>query len=61
MSTTETGTLTQAEVVRKYNKDELIDLLRGEIELLLDEDDLRIIEKEKITGRDFLNITEEKL
>ena len=61
MSTTETGTFTQAEVVRKYNKDELIDLLRGEIELLLDEDNLRIIEKEKITGRDFLNITKEKL
>src|SRR5581483_9329244 len=40
---------------------ELIDFLRKEEDLVLDDDDLKIIEKEKITGRAFLKITEEKL
>ena len=35
--------------------------MRKEEDLVLDDDDLKIIEKEKITGRAFLKITEEKL
>src|SRR5581483_7568201 len=39
---------------------ELIDFLRKEEDLVLDDDDLKIIEKEKITGRAFLKTTKEE-
>src|SRR4051794_35742591 len=60
-TTEEKNAPTQAEVVRKYKTNELINFLRKEEDLVLDDDDLKIIEKEKITGRAFLKITEEKL
>jgi hypothetical protein len=60
-ATEEKNVPTQAEVVRKYKTKELIDFLSKEEDLELDDDDLKIIEKEKITGRAFLKITEEKL
>jgi hypothetical protein len=59
-ATEEKNAPTLAEVVRKYNKDELIEFLRREKDLELDEDDLEIIKKRKIAGRDFLKKTEEK-
>ena len=49
------------EVVRKYKTKELIDFLRKEENLELDDDDLNIIKKQKITGRAFLNTTKEEL
>ncbi|CAG8517783.1 6909_t:CDS:2 [Dentiscutata erythropus] len=52
---------TLAEMVRNYKTKELIEFLRKEEDLGLDEDDLEIIRKQKIMGRDFLKITEEKL
>src|SRR5436309_13212131 len=52
---------TLAEVVRKYKTSELINFLRKEEDLELDDDDLEIIRKQKVNGRDFLKITEEKL
>ena len=60
-ATEEKNAPTLAEVVRKYNKDELIEFLRKEKDLELDEDDLEIIKDQKIAGRDFLRKTEEKL
>jgi hypothetical protein len=50
------------EMVEKYNKNEFLDFLRNEmISLELDEDDLEIIRREKINGRRFLKVTEDKL
>ena len=40
---------------------ELIDFLRKEMDLKLSEMAIKILEKEEITGRAFLKITEEKL
>ncbi|CAG8753958.1 12406_t:CDS:2 [Gigaspora rosea] len=51
---------TITEVVRNYKTKELIDFLRKEKDLVLDDDDLKIIEKEKITGRAFLKTTKEE-
>src|SRR5204863_488156 len=59
-ATEEKNAPTQAEVVRKYKTNELINFLRKEEDLELDEDDLRIIKKEKITGRDFLKTTKDE-
>src|SRR2546429_5084236 len=60
-ATEEKNAPTLAEVVRKYKTSELINFLRKEEDLELDDDDLEIIRKQKVTGRDFLKITEEKL
>jgi hypothetical protein len=62
-STTVAGneTVSLADEIKKYDTDKLIDFLRGEKDLGLDDDDLEIIRKEKVNGRAFLNITEEKL
>ncbi|RHZ69343.1 hypothetical protein Glove_284g6 [Diversispora epigaea] len=49
------------EVVRKYNTEQLIVFFRGKEDLQLDDDDYAILRNEKITGRDFLIITEQKL
>jgi hypothetical protein len=50
---------TLAEVVRKLDTENLIEFLRGE-DLQLDEDDFKILRDEKIAGRDFLKLTEQK-
>src|SRR6266542_2998743 len=50
-----------ADEIKKYDTTKLVDLLRGEKDLGLNDDDLEIIRKEKVNGRAFLNITEEKL
>ncbi|CAG8708414.1 16414_t:CDS:2 [Dentiscutata erythropus] len=52
---------TLAEVIRNYKTKELIDFLRKEEDLVLDNDDLKIIKKEKITGCAFLKTTKEEL
>ena len=52
---------TLAEVVRKLNTERLIDFLKEQEDLQLDEDDFKILRDEKITGRAFLKLTEEKL
>ncbi|CAG8586122.1 1282_t:CDS:2 [Ambispora gerdemannii] len=46
-------------VVKKFKTNELIDFLRKE-DLELDEGDLEIIRKQKITGRAFLNMTKKE-
>ena len=60
-ATEEKNAPTQAEVVRKYKTKELIDFLRKEEDLELSGKVFEILEKEEITGRAFLKITEEKL
>src|SRR4051794_39773526 len=52
-------TLTLADEIKKYDTGALISFLQ-ERDLGLDLDDENIIRKEKITGRDFLKLTEEK-
>ena len=48
-----------SDVVKDFNTEELIDYL-GRKDLKLDEDDIKILRKEKIAGRSFLRLTEEK-
>ncbi|CAG8681568.1 8253_t:CDS:2, partial [Ambispora leptoticha] len=52
---------TLAELVRKYDTEKLIEFLKEQEDLQLDEDDFKIFRDEKITGRAFLKLTEEKL
>ncbi len=52
---------TQAKAIQKYKTNELINFLCKEEDLKLDEDDLKIICKQKVYGYDFLKITEKKL
>ena len=47
-------------MVKDFNTEELIDYL-GRKDLKLDEDDIKILCKEKIVGRSFFKLTEEKL
>jgi len=47
-------------VVKDFNTEELIDYL-GRKDLKLDEDNIKILRKEKIASSDFLELTEEKL
>jgi len=60
-STTATGneTLTLADEIKKYDTGALISFLQ-ERGLELSETAIKILEKEEITGRDFLKLTEEK-
>ena len=58
--TEEISTRTMSDVVKDFNTEELIDYL-GRKDLKLDEDDIKILRKEKIAGRSFLRLTEEKL
>src|ERR1043165_3359196 len=62
-STTVAGneTVSLADEIKKYKTEALIEYLRKEEDLGLDDDDLEIIRKQKITGRAFLKLTEEKL
>ncbi|RHZ74994.1 hypothetical protein Glove_218g34 [Diversispora epigaea] len=50
---------TLVEAVRKYKTNELIDFLRKEEDLVLDEDDLEIFRKQKVTGREFFKMTKQ--
>ncbi|POG72729.1 hypothetical protein GLOIN_2v1773369 [Rhizophagus irregularis DAOM 181602=DAOM 197198] len=57
-----TSNMITEEMVRKYNKSELLDFLRKEKNSLeLDEDDLEIIRREKINGRNFLKVNVDRL
>jgi hypothetical protein len=61
-STTVAGieTVTLADEIKKYKTEALIDFLRKEEDLGLDDDDLEIIRKQKIMGRDFLKTSKEE-
>src|SRR5436190_12168383 len=58
-ATTENESLTLAEEVKKYKTEVLIEFLGKEEDLELDEEDLEIIRKEKVNGRDFLKMTKQ--
>ena len=58
-ATEEKNAPTLAEVVRKYKTSELINFLRKEEDLELDDDDLEIIRKQKVTGRAFFKMTKQ--
>ncbi|GES83784.1 hypothetical protein GLOIN_2v1783898 [Rhizophagus clarus] len=59
LASTENESHTLTEEIEKYKTDELIDFLRKQKKLDLDDDDLNIIHKEKINGRDFLKTTKQ--
>ena len=64
MSTTSTAPMkvpTLDKTVQKYNKDQLITFLQRQPNFKLDEEDLNIITREKMNGRTFFGMTEEKL
>ena len=52
--TEEISSQTMSDVVKNFNTEELIDYL-GRKDLKFDEDDIKILRKEKIVGRSFLN------
>ncbi|PKK69494.1 hypothetical protein RhiirC2_500322 [Rhizophagus irregularis] len=52
--TEEISSRTMSDVVKDFNTEELIDYLERK-DLKLDEDDIKILRKEKISGRSFLN------
>src|SRR6266498_2625872 len=58
--TEELSSRTMSDVVKDFNTEELIEYL-GRKNLKLDEDDIKILRKEKIAGRSFFKLTEEKL
>src|SRR6266496_623049 len=58
--TEEISTRTMSDVVKDFNTEKLINYL-GRKDLKLDEDDIKILRKEKIAGRSFLRLTKEKL
>src|SRR6266542_433983 len=57
--TEEISSRTMSDVVKDFNTNELIEYL-GRKDLKLDEDDIKILRKEKIAGPDFLNTTKEE-
>ncbi|PKB96628.1 hypothetical protein RhiirA5_434523 [Rhizophagus irregularis] len=61
-STTVAGneTVSLADEIKKYDTAKLIEYLQGQ-DLGLDEDDEKILRKEKIKGQDFFDLIEEKL
>ncbi|RGB24377.1 hypothetical protein C1646_773186 [Rhizophagus diaphanus] len=59
--TTRNESLTLADEIKKYKTDALIEFLKREENLELDDDDLKVICEEKVNGRDFLKLTEEEL
>src|ERR1044072_6123309 len=61
-STTVAGneTVSLAEEIKKYKTEALIEYLRKEEDLGLDDDDFEIIRKRKIMGRDFLKTSKEE-
>jgi hypothetical protein len=62
-SVTNTGndSLTLAEEIKKYKTKELIDFLCKEGDLELEEEDLKIIRKQRVTGYAFFDLTQEEL
>src|SRR3954468_7967642 len=61
-STTVAGneTVSLADEIKKYDTAKLIEYLQGQ-DLGLDEDDEKILRKEKINGQDFFDLTQEEL
>ena len=57
--TEEISSRTMSDVVKDFNTEELIEYL-GRKDLKLDEDEIKILCKEKIAGPDFLNTTKEE-
>ena len=57
--TEEISTRTMSDVVKDFNTEELIDYL-GKKDLKLDEDDVKILRKEKISDLAFLDTTKEE-
>ena len=57
--TEEISTRTMSDVVKDFNTEELIDYL-GRKDLKLNENDIKILRKEKISGLAFLDITKEE-
>jgi hypothetical protein len=53
-------TVSLADEIKKYKTQELLDFLSKEEDLGLDDDDLEIIRKQKITGRAFLKTSKEE-
>src|ERR1043165_9278344 len=53
-------TVSLADEIKKYKTEALIEYLRKEEDLGLDDDDLEIFRKQKIMGRDFLKTTKEE-
>ena len=62
-STTVAGneTVSLANEIKKYKTEALIEYLRKEEDLGLDDDDFEIIRKQKVNGRTFFKITKEEL
>ncbi|CAJ0911484.1 6021_t:CDS:2, partial [Entrophospora sp. SA101] len=58
---TEKDVLSLPDEIKKMKKSELIEFLRRHKELNLDEEELRIFEKQKVSGRDFLLLTKKDL
>src|SRR4051794_25229927 len=58
--TEEISSQTMLNMVKDFNTKKLINYLRRK-DLKLDKDDIKILRKEKIAGRSFLKLTEEKL
>ncbi|GBB86868.1 hypothetical protein RclHR1_01330022 [Rhizophagus clarus] len=56
--TEEISTRTMSDVVKDFNTEELIEYL-GRKDLKLDENDIKILRKEKISGLAFLKLTKE--
>ena len=56
----EISTKTILNIIKDFDTEELIEYLKKK-DLKLDEDDIKILCKEKISGRSFLKLTEEKL
>src|ERR1043165_5862737 len=53
-------TVSLADEIKKYKTEALIEYLRKEEDLGLDDNDLEIFRKQKIMGRDFLKTTKEE-
>ncbi|PKB93793.1 hypothetical protein RhiirA5_440312, partial [Rhizophagus irregularis] len=60
LTTTGNETVSLADEIKKYDTVKLIEFLQKEEDLGLDDDDLEIIRKEKVNGRAFLKMTEQK-
>ncbi|CAJ0752891.1 24376_t:CDS:2 [Entrophospora sp. SA101] len=58
---TEKDVLPLPDEIKEMKKSELIEFLRRQEELELDEEELEILEKEKVTGRHFLLLTKKDL
>ncbi len=55
----EISSRTMSDMIKDFNTEEFIDYLERK-DLKLDKDDIKIFRKEKVAGRDFLKLIEEK-